>query len=196
MFQFLCDPDDSFTACDVFQFPSDSDDDSFTACVVFQFPSDPDDDSFTACVVFQFPCDPDDDSFTACDVFQFLYEPSDVYAVKKDPDDDSFTACGVFQFLCEPSDVYAVKKELEARQLPVRSAEVVFLSTSTVPMDSSSLEQMAKVLEKLEEHPDVLKVYTNVVEASQWDRRIANMYGRPVHLRSVVCGRNISVVSV
>ena len=158
VFQFLYEPDDySFTICAIFQFVSASDDNSFTACDVFQFLCDPDDDSFAACDVFQFPCDSDDDSFAACDVFQFLC----------DPDDDSFTAFVVFQFLCEPSDVYAVKKELEARQLPVRSAEVVFLSTSTVPMDSSSLEQMAKVLEKLEEHPDVLKVYTNVVEASQ-----------------------------
>ena len=129
----------------------------FTACGVFQFLYEPDDYSFTICAIFQFVSASDDNSFTACDVFQFLC----------DPDDDSFTAFVVFQFLCEPSDVYAVKKELEARQLPVRSAEVVFLSTSTVPMDSSSLEQMAKVLEKLEEHPDVLKVYTNVVEASQ-----------------------------
>ncbi|KAK7109864.1 hypothetical protein V1264_013832 [Littorina saxatilis] len=71
----------------------------------------------------------------------------------------------VLQFACEPNDVYAVKKELEARQLPVRSADVVFLSTSTVPLDSSSLEAIAKAMERLEEHPDVLKVYTNVVEA-------------------------------
>ena len=71
-----------------------------------------------------------------------------------------------FQFLCEPNDLYAVKKELEARQLPVRSAEVVFFTTSTVPLEPGTLDLIAKVMEKLDDHPDVLKVYTNVVEAT------------------------------
>ena len=72
----------------------------------------------------------------------------------------------MLQFVCEPNDVYAVKKELLARELPVTSAEVVFNAISTVPMDFSSLEVIGRVLDKLEEHPDVLKVYMNVVEAS------------------------------
>ena len=113
--------------------------------------------------------------FTAC-VSHLDSELIVSQSVVRFTDDTSFTVCGVFQFLCEPNDVYAVKKELEARQLPVRSAEVIFFSTSTVPMDPSNLELMAKVLEKLEEHPDVLKVYTNVAEASQWNRYTPEMW--------------------
>ncbi|KAL8600507.1 hypothetical protein ACOMHN_005001 [Nucella lapillus] len=70
------------------------------------------------------------------------------------------------QFLCDPGDLYAVKKELEARQLAVRSAEAVFNSTSVVALDSSILELIAKAMEKLDEHPDVLRVYINVEDAS------------------------------
>ncbi|KAK7508756.1 hypothetical protein BaRGS_00000322 [Batillaria attramentaria] len=72
----------------------------------------------------------------------------------------------ILQFMCEPGDVYSVQKELEARELPVRSAEVVFLTTNTVPFPAQDIEKLSKVLDKLDDHPDVLKVYTNVAEAS------------------------------
>ncbi|XP_076461584.1 putative transcriptional regulatory protein Teth514_1449 [Babylonia areolata] len=72
----------------------------------------------------------------------------------------------VLEFVCEPNDVYTVKKELEARQLAVGSAEVVFNTTSHVALDSSVLELIAKAMDKLDEHPDVLRVYINVEEAS------------------------------
>lgn len=72
----------------------------------------------------------------------------------------------VLQFLCEPREVYAVKKELEAREFPVRSAEIVFLTTKTVPFTDGALELLSKVLDKLDDHPEVIKVYTNVAAAS------------------------------
>lgn len=72
----------------------------------------------------------------------------------------------VVQFLCEPREVYRIKKELEARQLAVNSAEVVYNCIATAVLDSRFLELMAKAMEKLDDHPDVLRVVTNVEGAS------------------------------
>jgi transcriptional/translational regulatory protein YebC/TACO1 len=71
-----------------------------------------------------------------------------------------------FQFLCGPKDLHSVKKELEAKELPVLSAEITFIPNTSIPMDAANLELVSKVMEKLDEHPDVLRVYTNIVEAS------------------------------
>lgn len=70
----------------------------------------------------------------------------------------------VLQFFCGPKEVHGVKKKLEERQLPVRSAETVFFANSRVPMDAAGLDLLAKVMDKLDEHPAVLRVFSNIVD--------------------------------
>lgn len=70
------------------------------------------------------------------------------------------------QFLCEAREVYVVKKNLEMRQFPVRSAEVVFFATKMVSLDSKTMVHFVNTLTKLENHPDVVRVYTNISDPS------------------------------
>ena len=54
-----------------------------------------------------------------------------------------------------------VKQALEKNKITFSSAEITMLPQSTVKLDGKNAEQMIKLMETLEEHDDVQKVYAN-----------------------------------
>jgi transcriptional/translational regulatory protein YebC/TACO1 len=67
----------------------------------------------------------------------------------------------VFQVITAPADFDKVKKALEAAAVPLASAEVTFLPSTTVPLKDGAARQLETLLEELENHDDVKDVYTN-----------------------------------
>ncbi|HKZ21992.1 MAG TPA: YebC/PmpR family DNA-binding transcriptional regulator, partial [candidate division Zixibacteria bacterium] len=54
-----------------------------------------------------------------------------------------------------------VKQALEKNKIPITSAEINMVPQSTVKLEGKNAEQMIKLMEALEEHEDVQKVYAN-----------------------------------
>jgi YebC/PmpR family DNA-binding regulatory protein len=75
--------------------------------------------------------------------------------------DDVAAEGDVFEVLTPPAQVEAVKDALAARQIPVHSAEVTKLASMSVPLDESHAASVLKLIEALEDHDDVQKVYAN-----------------------------------
>ena len=67
-----------------------------------------------------------------------------------------------FQVLCAPADLIAVRAAVVGAGLQVESAEIVWNSTQTVEVDAHTLALVEKLVELLEDHDDVQRVYTNL----------------------------------
>ncbi len=48
-----------------------------------------------------------------------------------------------------------------AKQIPVQSAEVTKIASMTVPLDESRTKSVLRLIEALEDHDDVQKVFAN-----------------------------------
>ncbi|MFM1805646.1 MAG: hypothetical protein RL136_2525 [Planctomycetota bacterium] len=69
---------------------------------------------------------------------------------------------GVHQVLCAPTDLAAVRTAIEAAGLSVDSAEIVWLPSQTLEADADAQEQIERLVDALEDHDDVQRVYTNL----------------------------------
>ncbi|MEY2716290.1 MAG: hypothetical protein RIT24_2633 [Planctomycetota bacterium] len=69
---------------------------------------------------------------------------------------------GVFRVLCAPSVLMAVRNAIEGAKLAVESAEIVWIPMQTVDADAGTLAQVEKLVDLLEDHDDVQRVYTNL----------------------------------
>lgn len=67
-----------------------------------------------------------------------------------------------FQFYSDPLHLEKVKKNLESFNYKIIEAENHFLPNSQVSLSDSELEAVEKLCNKLEELPDVIKLYDNV----------------------------------
>ncbi len=67
----------------------------------------------------------------------------------------------VFEVTTSPSDLEKVKAAIEAKSIPIISAEVTMIPQNTVKLDEKQAGTMLKLLEALEDHDDVQKVYAN-----------------------------------
>jgi len=66
-----------------------------------------------------------------------------------------------YEVTTDPQRLDAVKKALEKAGIKYQVAELTMYPQSTVPVDGKHAEQMLKLMEQLEEHDDVQKVYAN-----------------------------------
>jgi YebC/PmpR family DNA-binding regulatory protein len=67
-----------------------------------------------------------------------------------------------WQVTTPPSDLPAVRSALEGSGIPLDSAEVTMLPTTTVPLDTESdAKKVLHLIDLLEEHDDVQNVYAN-----------------------------------
>ena len=69
-----------------------------------------------------------------------------------------FNLCDGFE---NPEDEIALIQTLEKNKIPYISAEISMLPQSTIKLEGKNAEQMIKLMEALEEHEDVQKVYAN-----------------------------------
>ena len=67
----------------------------------------------------------------------------------------------MFEIYTAPADFDKVKKALEAKQVPIVSAEVTMLPKTSVKLTGSPANQMLAMMNALEEHEDVKNVYAN-----------------------------------
>jgi YebC/PmpR family DNA-binding regulatory protein len=68
----------------------------------------------------------------------------------------------VFEVYTAPAEFYAVQKALEAAQIPIASAELSRIPQNTTPVGTQrEAEQILRIMELLEDHDDVQKVWSN-----------------------------------
>lgn len=68
---------------------------------------------------------------------------------------------GAWEVVCEPGDFNAVRKAIEKAGIEPDSAEVTMIPMTTVACDASTAERVMRLVESIEDHDDVQKVYTN-----------------------------------
>ena len=105
----------------------------------------------------------------------YLFKPRGVIAIEKraiaedalidlaleaGADDVSAEADG-YEVLTPPGRLEAVKEALAQRSIPVQSAEVTKLASLQVPVTEKAAEAVIKLMDALEDHDDVQKVYAN-----------------------------------
>ena len=68
---------------------------------------------------------------------------------------------GNYEITTPPHDLENVKQALEKSQIPLTEAEVTMLPKSQIKLEGKDAEQMLKLMDALEDHDDVQKVYAN-----------------------------------
>jgi YebC/PmpR family DNA-binding regulatory protein len=66
-----------------------------------------------------------------------------------------------YEILTAPGEIERVKKALEAKGTPIALAEVTQIPQTYVKLEGKDAEQMLRLMEALEDHDDVQKVYAN-----------------------------------
>ena len=75
---------------------------------------------------------------------------------------DILTESGSFEILADPNDLESVRSAIEAKDIPMVSAEVVMRPSNSVKIEKESeAGSMLKLYELLEDHDDVQKIYAN-----------------------------------
>jgi YebC/PmpR family DNA-binding regulatory protein len=69
---------------------------------------------------------------------------------------------GTYQVLGAPSDLISIRSAVEAAGMRVESAEIVWMPIQTISVSAETLAAVERVVELLEDHDDVQKVYTNL----------------------------------
>lgn len=75
--------------------------------------------------------------------------------------DDVNTEGDSYEVLTPPAQLEAVKQALASRSVPVQSAEATKLSSLQVPVSEKDAEAVLRLVDALEDHDDVLRVYSN-----------------------------------
>ena len=69
---------------------------------------------------------------------------------------------GTWTVTTAPEDFLAVKEAVESANISIDSAEVTMLPTTTTTATGADVRKVLAILDKLEDHDDVQKVYTNL----------------------------------
>lgn len=75
--------------------------------------------------------------------------------------DDVRTEDGIHTVNCSPQAFDAVKAAFEGRNIPLASAQVAMIPSTSVKLEAKEAQQMLKLMEALEDHEDVQNVYAN-----------------------------------
>ena len=70
--------------------------------------------------------------------------------------------CFGFQFVCDPAHLNQVKGKLTKLGYNIVIAENDFLPNMRVSLADADLEAVQKLYDKLEEDPDIVKLYDNI----------------------------------
>ena len=75
--------------------------------------------------------------------------------------EDVEDADGTWEVTCAPADFLPVKTAIEAASIKPLSAEITMIPSTTVACDAGTAAKVMRLIEALEDHDDVQKVYTN-----------------------------------
>jgi YebC/PmpR family DNA-binding regulatory protein len=69
---------------------------------------------------------------------------------------------GTYQVLGAPTDLIAIRSAVETAGMTVESAEIVWMPMQTISVSTDTLASVERLVDALEDHDDVQKVYTNL----------------------------------
>lgn len=75
--------------------------------------------------------------------------------------DDLRTEDEYFEVVTSPEKFEPVRQAVEAKSIPMEEAEVQMIPENTVKVEGKEAEQVLKLMEALEDHDDVQRVYAN-----------------------------------
>jgi YebC/PmpR family DNA-binding regulatory protein len=76
--------------------------------------------------------------------------------------DDVVNAGEVYEVLCQPAAYDPLKKALEAKKIPIETAELSMVPDTTVPInEEDTARKILALMETFEDHDDVQNVYSN-----------------------------------
>jgi YebC/PmpR family DNA-binding regulatory protein len=75
--------------------------------------------------------------------------------------EDMSTEQDVFEIITAPDALEKVRQALEAGKVPVASAEITMIPSTTIRLEGKQAEQMLKLMEMLDDYEDVQHVYAN-----------------------------------
>ena len=75
--------------------------------------------------------------------------------------DDVKTQGDMFEVTCEVGALSDVQNALKAREIPVDSADISMVPSSTTPVAAGDAKKIIALLEELDEHDDVVSVSDN-----------------------------------
>jgi len=75
--------------------------------------------------------------------------------------DDVTSEGDTYEILTPPSHLEPVKEALAAKSVPTQSAELTRIASLLVPINEKQAESLLKLVDTLEDHDDVQKVYAN-----------------------------------
>src|SRR5438552_316193 len=75
--------------------------------------------------------------------------------------DDVNTEGDTYEILTQPAQFEAVRGALAAKSIPVQNAEITKIASLQVPLDERAAEAVLRLVDALEDHDDVQKVYAN-----------------------------------
>jgi YebC/PmpR family DNA-binding regulatory protein len=68
---------------------------------------------------------------------------------------------GAWEVACDPADFHSVKHAIESAGIEPDSAELTWIPTTTIACDAAAAEKVMRLVDALEDHDDVQKVYHN-----------------------------------
>jgi YebC/PmpR family DNA-binding regulatory protein len=76
--------------------------------------------------------------------------------------DDMTTSGDLYEIVCQPSAYDSLKKELDAKKVPMETAELSMVPDTTVAInDEDTARKILALMENFEDHDDVQNVYSN-----------------------------------
>ncbi len=75
--------------------------------------------------------------------------------------EDVVEADGAWEITCEVVDFLSVKEAIESAEIEADSAALTMIPANTIACDTSTAEKVLRLVDNLEDHDDVQKVYTN-----------------------------------
>lgn len=75
--------------------------------------------------------------------------------------DDVVAADGIYEVTCPPTAFASLREQLEAAGLSFEQAEIAWLPTVEVACDAETGAKVVRLIEALEDHDDIQKVWTN-----------------------------------
>jgi transcriptional/translational regulatory protein YebC/TACO1 len=76
---------------------------------------------------------------------------------------DTFFQGEILQIMTDPRDLREIKENLEAKEINIDNAGLIFAPLSPLEIDAETKIDYAKLLEKLDELDDVQEIYDNLL---------------------------------
>ncbi len=76
--------------------------------------------------------------------------------------DDMQNTGETYEITCDPAAYEDLKKAIEAKNIPIQSAEIAMIPSTMVPInDKETARKIIRLMEAIEDHDDVQNAYSN-----------------------------------